>query len=113
MDLLAKEWLEGSDALRSPENRIYLLDQVLPCLVMGLEKLLVAAEGQEDRINSLNWLGQWLSRNNPKYMKKDNKTSYAASFNSSQLEMRSHLATEKKPITRPLTAVSGSFAEKL
>ena len=61
MDLLAQEWLE--DKTRSPENRMYLLENVLPTLVIALEKLLESTEAAEDHeINPVNWLAQWLLR---------------------------------------------------
>jgi hypothetical protein len=60
MDILAQEWL--ADKTRSPETRQYLLEQVFPTLVIGLEKLLLASENQDNYINPVNWLAQWLMR---------------------------------------------------
>ncbi len=61
LDLLATEWLD--DSPKSAETRLYLVEQVLPTLVLGLEGLLQQADqGEDEDFNALNWLAQWLTR---------------------------------------------------
>ncbi|KAK6184453.1 hypothetical protein SNE40_006921 [Patella caerulea] len=72
VELLAKEWLSENQA--TVEIRAYLVDKLLPTLILGVEKLLTVVDFQEladkDRnanFNPLNFLAQYLLRNNPKY----------------------------------------------
>lgn len=60
MDLLASQWLSG---VQSTETRLYLVENILPTLIVGLEKLLQKVdEGADEDFNSINWLAQWLTR---------------------------------------------------
>lgn len=60
MDILAAQWLSGA---QSAETRLYLVENVLPSLIVGLEKLLQKAdESSDEDFNSVNWLAQWLTR---------------------------------------------------
>ena len=76
MELLARDWLNDSGA--SIETRAYMVDKVMPTLILGVEKLLNAAEqrgltspeagiGYDPNFNPLNFLAQYLIRNNPLY----------------------------------------------
>lgn len=73
LELLAREWLNEQNA--SNETRSYLVETLLPTLVTGLEKLLdeVSMRGLEDcqeqqaNFNPLNFVAQYLMRNNPRY----------------------------------------------
>ena len=73
LELLAREWLNEQNA--SNETQWYMVETLLPTLVIGLEKLLdeVSMRGLEDTtepqpdFNPLNFIAQYLMRNNPRY----------------------------------------------
>ncbi|XP_066189516.1 EF-hand calcium-binding domain-containing protein 5 [Sylvia atricapilla] len=72
-DSLAREWY--SEEQETLSTRIYLLDNLLPTLVPGVENLLMEVErdhvlvsDQEPaRFNPINYLGEYLMRHNPQY----------------------------------------------
>ena len=72
IDILAKEWLGKCHGL---PTKLYLINGVLPILVLGLESLLVKVgkrgleeqEGFRNDFNPINILAQFLMRNNPRY----------------------------------------------
>ncbi len=73
LELLARDWL--NELQTTSELRVYLVKNLLPSLVVGLEKLLtevshrgyVDDNGENPDFNPINYLGQHLMRNNPKY----------------------------------------------
>ncbi|XP_068889677.1 EF-hand calcium-binding domain-containing protein 5 isoform X3 [Aphelocoma coerulescens] len=72
-DWLAREWCSEEEETR--DTRIYLLDNLLPTLVPGVEKLIMEVERKHvlvsdqepTRFNPINYLGEYLMRHNPQY----------------------------------------------
>lgn len=72
-DWLAREWYNEEKETR--DTRIYLLDNLLPTLVPGVENLLMEVERKHvlvsdqepNRFNPINYLGEYLMRHNPHY----------------------------------------------
>ncbi|XP_072209734.1 EF-hand calcium-binding domain-containing protein 5 [Excalfactoria chinensis] len=71
-DVLCQEWFGNEESL---DARTYLIDRLLPTLIPGVEKLLMAAERKEVfepaeepvRFDPINFLGEYLMRHNPQY----------------------------------------------
>lgn len=73
MEALAKDWFKDNRA--TIETRAFLVDKILPTLIIGCEKLLIEvdrrglaeATSPDPSFNPINFLGQYLMRNNPRY----------------------------------------------
>ena len=97
MQLLALEWLNKIDA--SIETRAYLVENFLPMLVLGCEKILKEAQNrnllQENKkdvnFNPINQLAQYLMRNNPKYNNDNETSAYVRTMREVYQELREQM----------------------
>ncbi|XP_039261348.2 EF-hand calcium-binding domain-containing protein 5-like isoform X2 [Styela clava] len=102
MDVLAEEWFSSDE--KSAEIRVYLIENLMPTLILGLEKVLLEAEKrnliEKDNIgsesadpggnyllprptfNPINSLAQYLMRNNPKFSNFPEASPYARGLRS-------------------------------
>ena len=73
LDVLAKDWLNDNEI--TSEVRVYLVENLMPTLILGVEKLLnevqkrelADSEGFCPTFNPVDYLAQFLMRNNPRY----------------------------------------------
>ena len=96
VDLLAKEWLESQ--FFDLDTRVYLLDKLLPTLVLGLEKLLieVGKRPPEKHFNPINYLAQYLMRNNPRYSNFPEASPYVRGLRKVCEELRQTMLNQDK-----------------
>ena len=96
VDLLAKEWLESQ--FFDLDTRAYLLDKLLPTLVLGLEKLLieVGKRPPEKHFNPINYLAQYLMRNNPRYSNFPEASPYVRGLRKVCEELRQTMLNQDK-----------------
>uniref|UniRef100_F6VVB2 EF-hand calcium binding domain 5 n=1 Tax=Monodelphis domestica TaxID=13616 RepID=F6VVB2_MONDO len=81
VDDLANEWL--SDDKDTLDTQAYLLEKLLPTLIPGVEKMLMEVEKRKllgpikkKTFDPINYLGEYLMRNNPNYQKDLPETGY-------------------------------------
>lgn len=97
LNMLAIEWFNKIDA--SIEMRAYLVENFLPILVLGCEKILKDAQkknlvesNKEDvDFNPINLLGQYLMRNNPKYNNHNETSAYVRTMREVYQELREQM----------------------
>lgn len=104
LELLAREWLNEQNA--GNETRWYMVETLLPTLVIGLEKLLdeVSMRGLENTadqqadFNPVNYIAQYLMRNNPRYSNSAEAHPYSRTMRdvSEQLKKIVHAIDENK-----------------
>ncbi|XP_044531530.1 EF-hand calcium-binding domain-containing protein 5 [Gracilinanus agilis] len=81
VDDLANEWL--SDDKETLDTQAYLLEKLLPTLMPGVEKMLMEVEKRKllgpikkKTFDPINYLGEYLMRNNPNFQKDLPETGY-------------------------------------
>ena len=96
MEILAKDWL--SDSKATIETRAFLVDKLLPTLVLGVEKLLMEVDRQDlaekplaASFNPVNFLAQYLMRNNPRYSNFSEASPYIRGLREIGEELRKQL----------------------
>lgn len=95
--MLALEWFSKIDP--STESRAYLIENFLPVLILGCEKVLKEAQrknlvekNQKDaNFNPINYLAQYLLRNNPKYNNHNESSPYVRTMREVYLELREQI----------------------
>ncbi|XP_054545128.1 EF-hand calcium-binding domain-containing protein 5 isoform X2 [Talpa occidentalis] len=81
-DDLAREWFNTDNMTLN--TRAYLLDKLLPTLIPGVEKMLMQVEKKTllekadipTKFDPINYLGEYLMRNNPYYIKDSGMSGY-------------------------------------
>ncbi|XP_078230026.1 EF-hand calcium-binding domain-containing protein 5 isoform X2 [Callithrix jacchus] len=81
-DNLAKEWFNTESMTLN--NRVYLLDKLLPTLIPGIENMLTQVEKKKvltevdtpSKFDPINYLGEYLMRNNPYSIKDPGMSGY-------------------------------------
>ena len=97
LKLLALEWFNSTDP--STETRAYLIENFLPILVLGCEKVLKEAEAKklvqknlaDHNFNPINYLAQYLLRNNPKYNNHNETSAYVRTMREIYQELRDQM----------------------
>ena len=97
-ELLARDWLNVTEA--TLETRAYLVEKLMPTLILGMEKLLNEADkrglanGSDKRdpnFNPINHLAQYLMRNNPRYSNFSEASPYVRSLREVNEELKKEL----------------------
>lgn len=97
IELLALEWFTKLDS--SAETKSYLLENFLPILVLGCEKVLKEAQKKnlitkteiDPNFNPINRLAQFLMRNNPKSNNHNETSPYVRTTREVYQELRDQL----------------------
>lgn len=97
VEVLAKEWLKENEA--DVDVRAYLVDKVLPTLILGCEKLLNEVDKRglaekdevEPNFNPINFLAKYLMRNNPIYSNFSEASPYVRGLREVSEQLRKEL----------------------
>ncbi|XP_054565351.1 EF-hand calcium-binding domain-containing protein 5 [Eptesicus fuscus] len=111
-DTLAKEWFNIDNMTLN--TRAYLLDKLLPTLVVGMENMLMQVEKKKllseadipTKFDPIIYLGEYLMRNNPHYIKDSGMTGY-------QREMKNVTENLKIHITNTICNRVSRMKEKI
>ncbi|XP_072445282.1 EF-hand calcium-binding domain-containing protein 5-like [Chiloscyllium punctatum] len=101
LDLLTKEWFNENQL--TVQTRLYLLEKLLPTLILGLEKLLMEVEKNHLTVlatphpyfNPINFLAQYLMENNPQYNRPANENPYIHGLKHVVEQLNSHIVDIK------------------
>ncbi|XP_043574357.1 EF-hand calcium-binding domain-containing protein 5-like [Chiloscyllium plagiosum] len=101
LDLLTKEWFNENQL--TVQTRLYLLEKLLPTLILGLEKLLMEVEKNHLTVlatphpyfNPINFLAQYLMENNPQYNRPANENPYIHGLKHVVEQLNSHVVDIK------------------
>ncbi|XP_037057390.1 EF-hand calcium-binding domain-containing protein 5 isoform X4 [Peromyscus leucopus] len=96
-DDLAKEWFNIESMTLSP--RAYLLDKLLPTLIPGVEHMLMQVEKKKllsradipTKFDPINYLGEYLMRNNTHYIKDPGMSGYQRVMKDVTEELKVHV----------------------
>lgn len=97
IQVLATEWYSRIDA--STENRTYLMENFLPVLVLGCERVLkeaqarqlVAQNKKDADFNPVNVLAQYMLRHNPRHNNQNETSSYVRTMREVYQEMKEQM----------------------
>nr|KAF6289603.1 EF-hand calcium binding domain 5 [Pipistrellus kuhlii] len=96
-DTLAKEWFNIDHMTLN--TRAYLLDKLLPTLVVGMENMLMQVEKKKllseadipTKFDPIIYLGEYLMRNNPLYIKDTGMTGYQREMKNVTENLKIHI----------------------
>lgn len=96
-DTLAKEWFNIDHMTLN--TRAYLLDKLLPTLVVGMENMLMQVEKKKllseadipTKFDPIIYLGEYLMRNNPLYIKDAGMTGYQREMKNVTENLKIHI----------------------
>lgn len=119
-DDLAQEWFDIESMTLT--TRAYLLDKLLPTLVPGVEQMLMQVEKKKllsksdipTKFDPINYLGEYLMRNNPLYIKDPGMSGYQRVMREVTEELKVHVPdTISNRFVVCLTGCLSPYAEKV
>ncbi|XP_074045224.1 EF-hand calcium-binding domain-containing protein 5 isoform X2 [Macrotis lagotis] len=96
LDDLAKDWLNVDKM--TLDSQAYLLEKLLPTLIPGIEKMLMEVEKRKllhskggKQFDPINYLGEYLMRNNPNYQKDLPESGYLKAMKQVTKDMKTEI----------------------